>query len=73
MKARDIPNVLSMLRMSLAVPSALLLLQEWYNAALLIFLVAGLSDALDGYLARRTGQRCVPLAIFPNTIEDLVW
>ena len=57
MKARDIPNVLSMLRMSLAVPSALLLLQEWYNAALLIFLVAGLSDALDGYLAKRFGWR----------------
>ena len=53
MRARDIPNALSMLRMSLAIPSALLLLQGWYNAALLIFLVAGLSDALDGYLAKR--------------------
>ena len=57
MKARDIPNALSMLRMSLAIPSALLLLQEWYNAALLIFLVAGLSDALDGYLAKRFAWR----------------
>jgi cardiolipin synthase (CMP-forming) len=52
-RARDIPNVLSMLRMTLAIPSALLLLQEWYNAALLIFVVAGFSDALDGYLAKR--------------------
>jgi len=52
-KARDIPNVLSAMRMTLAVPSALLLLNEWYNAALLIFLAAGLSDALDGYLAKR--------------------
>ena len=43
--------------MGLAVPSALLLLQEWYNAALLIFLVAGLSDALDGYLAKRFSWR----------------
>jgi len=56
-RASDIPNALSMLRMSLAIPSALLLLQEWYNAALLIFLVAGLSDALDGYLAKRFAWR----------------
>jgi cardiolipin synthase len=56
-RARDIPNALSMLRMTLAIPSALLLLQEWYNAALLIFLVAGLSDALDGYLAKRFAWR----------------
>jgi cardiolipin synthase len=56
-KSRDIPNVLSVLRMGLAVPCALLLLQEWYNAALLIFLAAGLSDALDGYLAKRFSWR----------------
>jgi len=41
------------MRMGLAVPSAWLLLQESYKAALLIFLVAGFSDALDGYLAKR--------------------
>lgn len=57
MKARDIPNALSMLRMTLAIPSALLLLQERYNAALLIFLAAGLSDGLDGYLAKHFGWR----------------
>ncbi|MEJ2566033.1 MAG: CDP-alcohol phosphatidyltransferase family protein [Gammaproteobacteria bacterium] len=57
MKARDIPNVLSVLRMTLAIPSALLLLREWYNEALLIFVVAGLSDGLDGYLAKRFAWR----------------
>ena len=57
MKARDIPNALSMLRMTLAIPSALLLLQERYEAALLIFLLAGLSDGLDGYLAKRFAWR----------------
>ena len=57
MKARDIPNLLSAMRMTLAVPSALLLLNELYSAALLIFLVAGLSDALDGYLAKRFSWR----------------
>ena len=57
MKASDIPNVLSMLRMCLAIPSALLLLQGWFKAALLIFLIAGLSDGLDGYLAKRFSWR----------------
>ena len=39
--------------MALAIPIALLLLHEWYGAALLTFVVAGLSDGLDGYLAKR--------------------
>lgn len=39
--------------MALAIPIALLLLREQYGAALLIFMAAGLSDALDGYLAKR--------------------
>lgn len=53
MRLRDIPNLLSLVRMALAIPIALLLLHEWYRAALLIFIAAGLSDALDGYLAER--------------------
>ena len=39
MRLRDIPNLLSLVRMALAIPIALLLLHEWYNAALLIFIV----------------------------------
>jgi cardiolipin synthase len=39
--------------MALAIPISLLLLHEWYGAALLTFMVAGLSDGLDGYLAKR--------------------
>jgi cardiolipin synthase len=39
--------------MALAIPIALLLLHEWYGAALLTFMAAGLSDGLDGYLAKR--------------------
>ena len=53
MRLRDIPNLLSLMRMALAIPIALLLLREWYSAALLIFIAAGFSDALDGYLAKR--------------------
>ena len=41
--------------MALAIPIALLLLRGWYGMALLTFMVAGLSDGLDGYLAKRYG------------------
>lgn len=55
MRRRDIPNLLSLIRMALAIPIALMLLHEWYGAALLIFVAAGLSDGLDGFLAKRYG------------------
>lgn len=53
MKARYIPNLISFLRILLVGPLAVYLLSENYTASLAIFLLAGLSDALDGYLARR--------------------
>lgn len=50
---RHIPNLLTLLRMLLTVPLAWLLRDGRYDAALTIALVAGFSDALDGYLAKR--------------------
>ncbi|HWU51747.1 MAG TPA: CDP-alcohol phosphatidyltransferase family protein [Tahibacter sp.] len=50
---RHIPNLLTVLRMLLTVPLAWLLRDGRYDAALLIALIAGFSDALDGYLAKR--------------------
>lgn len=50
---RHIPNVLTLLRMLLTVPLAWLLRNGRFDAALLLALFAGLSDALDGYLAKR--------------------
>lgn len=55
MTKSDIPNLISFLRIMMVVPIVVLLFRETYNAALLLFLVAGLSDALDGYLANRYG------------------
>lgn len=57
MRLRDIPNLLSLVRMASAIPIALLLLREWFGAALLIFVAAGISDGLDGYLAKHYGWR----------------
>ena len=53
MKASDIPNIITVLRFLLVPPVVLLLLQEQFGLALLMFGVAGFSDALDGYLAKR--------------------
>ena len=53
MKARDLPNIITFLRFLLLPPVVLLLLSRRYDAALLVFAVAGFSDALDGYLAKR--------------------
>lgn len=49
----QLPNLLTGLRLLLVPPVAALILRESYGTALLLFAVAGASDALDGYLARR--------------------
>ncbi|MBV9990250.1 MAG: CDP-alcohol phosphatidyltransferase family protein [Alphaproteobacteria bacterium] len=50
---RHLPNFLTALRLFAAPFTAMLILDGRFGAALLIFAFAGLSDALDGYLARR--------------------
>ncbi len=52
---RHLPNALTVLRMLLVAPLTWLILAGRYDAALLIAAVAGLSDALDGWLAKRFG------------------
>ena len=61
---RQIPNLITSLRILLVAPFLWLLLQERYGAALLLFVIAGISDALDGFLAKYYGcllytSRCV--------------
>lgn len=48
-----IPNIITLVRIALIVPIAWLLLDERYLAGLVLLAIAGLSDALDGALARR--------------------
>jgi cardiolipin synthase (CMP-forming) len=50
---RDIPNIISVLRIVLVAPIAYFLWHQNYLIALLLFLIGGLSDGLDGFLARR--------------------
>lgn len=53
MTPRDIPNIISLLRIALVIPVVYLLLERQFSYALVLFFVAGLSDGLDGYLAKR--------------------
>ncbi|MBI5041177.1 MAG: CDP-alcohol phosphatidyltransferase family protein [Gammaproteobacteria bacterium] len=52
MQARDIPNLITCARLLLVPPIVWSMLTEQYGLALLLFVAAGLSDALDGFLAK---------------------
>ena len=52
---RQAPNILSALRMIAAPIAAWLILHGAYLPALLVFCFAGLSDAADGFLAKKFG------------------
>jgi cardiolipin synthase (CMP-forming) len=55
MLLRHLPNVLTTLRLAAAPATAGLLAQGHFNAAFGLFAAAGLSDAADGFLAKRFG------------------
>ena len=48
-----LPNLITMIRVILLIPLSIFLMNEEYTFALTLFVVAGFSDALDGYLAKR--------------------
>ncbi len=82
MQARDIPNIITVLRFLMVPPTLLLLLEERYTLALLIFAIAGLSDGIDGFLAKRynwtsrIGAIMDPLAdklLLDSTFLVLAW
>lgn len=55
MRARDIPNLITVLRLLLVPPVVFGLLTGHYTVALALFVIAGASDALDGFLAKHFG------------------
>lgn len=52
MNYRFIPNLITVLRVLLVAPIVWLLTEQQFTWALILFAVAGASDALDGFLAR---------------------
>jgi cardiolipin synthase len=52
---RDLPNIISFLRLLAVMPVVYLLLEREFGWALALFAAAGLSDGLDGFLAKHYG------------------
>lgn len=55
LRLRDLPNIISFLRLLAVIPVVLLLLEREFGWALVVFALAGLSDGLDGFLAKHYG------------------
>jgi len=78
----QIPNVLTILRILLIFPFGYLLFTESYQLAFIVFVIAGVSDAVDGFLARqfqwrsRFGAIADPIAdklLLITTYVALTW
>lgn len=69
--AINIPNVLTLVRLLLTPLFVILLLQDRLTAALIIFSLAGISDGLDGFIARWFNQQTV-LGAYLDPVADKV-
>lgn len=49
---RHLPNLITMFRLVLVIPIVVSIYEGAYEIALILFVIAGLSDGLDGWLAR---------------------
>ncbi|MDP1990936.1 MAG: CDP-alcohol phosphatidyltransferase family protein [Syntrophales bacterium] len=65
----NIPNLLTLLRIILVPVIVILLIQGLYLKALIVFIVAALSDVLDGFLARILHQQTA-LGAYLDPIAD---
>ena len=55
MQLRDLPNIISVLRLIAVIPVVWLLFEREFGWALALFAAAGVSDGIDGFLAKHYG------------------
>jgi len=67
-----LPNALSGLRLLLIPPMIFLLLEEAFLATLILFAIAGISDGVDGWLAKRYGWQSRLGAILDAAADKLL-
>ncbi len=65
----NIPNMLTLLRIILVPVFVILLMQGSFSYALLVFVIAGVTDGLDGFLARILKQQTV-LGAYLDPLAD---
>ena len=82
MSLRDIPNLISILRILLVIPVVWALVDEHFALALILSAVAGISDGIDGFLAKhfhwqsRLGSILDPIAdklLLVASFATLAW
>ncbi|MDX1810512.1 MAG: CDP-alcohol phosphatidyltransferase family protein [Gammaproteobacteria bacterium] len=82
MSLSDLPNIISIFRIILVAPVVYLVLQQEYSTALLLFVIAGVSDGVDGFLAKhfhwqsRLGSILDPIAdklLIVSTYAAVTW
>lgn len=82
MTRKDIPNLISIIRILLVIPVISALMNYQFGLAMMLFAVAGISDALDGFLAKhynwesRLGSILDPLAdklLLVASFATLTW
>jgi cardiolipin synthase len=67
-----IPNLLTIIRILLTPLFVILLIREHFDLALLVFVAAGLSDGLDGFIARYFNQRSTLGAILDPIADKML-
>jgi cardiolipin synthase (CMP-forming) len=65
----NLPNLISLGRLCLVPLAIWLILTESYSVAFWVFVAAGISDALDGFIAKRFDRR-TPLGALLDPIAD---
>jgi len=68
----NLPNLLTLLRVFLTPFVAAAILQGSYNRALVLFFLAGISDVVDGLLARRLGEATRAGAYFDPIADKIL-
>ena len=68
----NVPNVLTVSRLVLAIILFAFLAYEWLATALVLFLIAASTDWLDGYLARKRGETTTLGRILDPFVDKVV-
>jgi cardiolipin synthase len=69
---RQIPNLISSIRILLVIPISLALVHRQFSTAMGLFAVAAASDATDGFLAKRFGWQSAIGAILDPVADKLL-
>lgn len=72
MSISSLPNALSILRIILTVPVVLFLLNHQFSWAIMLFFIAGITDGLDGWIAKRYSCQTRLGSILDPTADKLL-